>query len=86
MAYLDHQLSMRQLIPTMQDVPKPPQEEITQLEKMQEARRLLQAQTLAQQQKKVSFQEKQLSYCRSLGSVSHFSLSRISLDFKAALY
>ena len=37
----------------MQAVPKPPQEEIVQLKKMQEARRVLQAQTLGQQQKRV---------------------------------
>lgn len=37
----------------LQAVPKPPAEEILQLEKMQEARRVLQAQALGQQQKKV---------------------------------
>ena len=35
----------------MQQVPKPPQDEILQLEKMQEARRVLQAQALGQQKK-----------------------------------
>ena len=52
----------------LQQVPKPPQDEILQLEKMQEARRLLQAQALGQQKKAGLLSNK----CLKLGSTIDF--------------
>ena len=74
----------------LQQVPKPPQDEILQLEKMQEARRLLQAQALGQQKKVwltllsriilVSFHHDAVNFKR----VGQIATSQTSLHFLSA--